>query len=84
MLSFPQFFKQPLDFCAIQRHIYLDGGVTGDAGRDPAAARVGILGLLHAILAGQNLFQHLLQLPAFEAARRAAESMRALLGPADD
>ena len=44
-----------------------DGGVTGHARGDAAAAGLGVFGLLVAVGDGENLFKHLFEFDAFEA-----------------
>jgi len=66
VLGLAQFGEQPVDLGAVERHVDLDGGVAGDAGGDPAASGLGVFGLLLAIWNSENLFEHPLQLAAFE------------------
>ena len=49
--------------------IDLDGGMAGHAGGDAAAAGFGVFGLLVAVGDGEDLFEHVFELDAFEAYR---------------
>ncbi len=67
MLGFSEGVEEPLDLGGFEGLFILMGGVAGDAGGDAAAAGFGVLGLAVAVGDGEDLFEHLLELAAFEA-----------------
>src|ERR1700722_10857523 len=67
MLGPAQLGEEPLNLLRVEWLIDFDGSVAGDAGSDAAATGFGIFGLAVTVGDGQNLFQHLLELTAFEA-----------------
>jgi hypothetical protein len=67
VLGFAEFGEEPVDFGGFERLVDFYSSVAGDAGGDAAPAGLGVLGLLIAVGNGEDLFEHLFELGAFEA-----------------
>ena len=67
MFGSGEFGEEPVNFLGIEGLVDFDGGVTGHAGGDAAAASLGVFGLLVSIGNGQDLFEHLFEFDTFEA-----------------
>jgi len=69
VLGLCEFGEKPVDFFWVERLVDLDGGVAGHAGGDAAAVCLRVFSLPVAVRDGEDLFEHALELDAFEASR---------------
>ena len=67
VLRLAECIKEPRYLLLVEGLVDLDGGVTGDAGSDSAAAGFGVFCLLVAVGNGEDLFEHAFEFGAIEA-----------------
>jgi len=74
MLGFAELGEEPVYFFGVERLVDFDSGMAGHTRGDATAAGFGVFGLLIAIGDGEDFFEHLFELAAFETYRRGFDS----------